>query len=457
MSVLGNTTTTTSFADRAADVIGGGVFVAEATGSLDNPWVLCSVDAGGAALWKVCLYSMSGVDPDALLGVTTAVSTAAGSTRNWRQAVWTALPSVVASTSYALVALTDNAYLNFYRTTTGGTGVFGNDVAGYPTPDDPFPTTHTHNTSLYRIYATILGNVAPNAPVITSPTTGGSFEILNPLTFTWTFSDPNPSDTQSAFRPSWKKHDAAAWSTGSWFISPNPTHTYPGSSFDADDWEFRFEVKDALGLASVPSASITLTGGTAPDIPVITDPTPGANITSTPYNVDWTCPDQAQGYQVRTVRRTPGGIPDPATVYQDTGLVADAVARTASITFATNLRYEYVQVRVKNGGVLCDWASNVCWVQWLAPATPTVEVIANSTAGYISVQATHPAPAGGQPTVTSEDIYRSEYADGSGAIRIATLRTPGALYYDYTVASGRDYFYQVRAIAGTTADSVWTG
>jgi hypothetical protein len=459
VSILGVSITTGYFADRANNVIGGGIYTAPASGVLDNPWCYFSVDSGGSGLWKIALYNVSGSNVTTLVAQTGAMTTAAGSAKAWRQAVWTSAPTVVSGTKYALLIASGSAYLNIGRATSGGAGIFGNNTSTYPTLASPFPSAHTDDDSLYRLYATILtGNVAPNAPAIVSPTGGATIDYVAANVFTWTFSDPNPGDTQSAYQIRYKVAGATSWTTMTAVTSPASTWTAPGSTFSAGNWEWQVLTRDAQGLSSPWSASGTFTATTVPATPTITAPVAGGTVTSNPYTVTWSCPDQGDGYQVRTVRDN-SGSPDTGTVYQDTGLVADSAARSVSMTFGTNSRYEHVQVRVKNSGTFSSWASVRVQVSWTAPATPTVAVTANSAVAYVLVVATHPTPSGSQPAVSYEDIYRATDVNGTGAIRIATHRTPHSQYRDYAVSAATNYYYQVKAVAttGTTANSAWVG
>jgi hypothetical protein len=84
MAILGYSVSTTTTVDRVAKRIGGGVFTAAKSGTLDKPWVEFSVDAGGAAGWYVVVYAVSGSALGAVLGKTVIQSTAAGSSRTLR-------------------------------------------------------------------------------------------------------------------------------------------------------------------------------------------------------------------------------------------------------------------------------------------------------------------------------------------------------------------------------------
>ncbi|MBA3066514.1 hypothetical protein FP828_08515, partial [bacterium] len=56
----------------------------------------------------------------------------------------------------------------------------------------------------------VTGNIAPNAPVLSSPADNAATNDTSPV-FTWTFSDPNPGDTSSAYQ--WVADDNSAFSS----------------------------------------------------------------------------------------------------------------------------------------------------------------------------------------------------------------------------------------------------
>ena len=96
-------------------------------------------------------------------------------------------------------------------------------------------------------------------------------------------------------------------------------------------------------------------------------------------------------------------------------------------------------------------------------------VAANSTLGKITITPTQPTPSGGQPTVTSIDIYvrcaagrtyaSGERPVGGTGIRIlAGSANVSTAWIDWACASGVAYEYMVRGWAadGTFSDSAWT-
>ena len=106
-------------------------------------------------------------------------------------------------------------------------------------------------------------------------------------------------------------------------------------------------------------------------------------------------------------------------------------------------------------------------VSYTLPATPTVVVTPSTSLAKITVTPTQPTPGGGQPTVTSIDIFvrcaaGRNYPDGERpvggvGIRVGAALPPSTAWVDYPSA-GVAYEYMVRANAdnGTYADSAWT-
>lgn len=292
------------------------------------------------------------------------------------------------------------------------------------------------------------GNVAPNAPTLTAPTGGVSIDRGATNRFSWVFSDPDSPDSQSAYDLRYRVVGAPAWTTVSGTTAA--FRDFPGGTFTANNFEWQVRTTDALGLVGPWSASAFFTAADTPAGPSITDPVNGQTIPSSSYTVAWSTASQ-DSYQLRRVADSAGAA-DTATVYFDSGEVVGPLTRSRLVTFETNGRWEHVQVRTRVSGLWSAWASVRVNVSYTAPATPTIAVVADSPKGAISVQATHPTPAGGQPTVTSIDVYRREAATGDG-IRVAAAWGATQVFEDWAVASGVSYAYRVKANGANNVSS----
>lgn len=293
-------------------------------------------------------------------------------------------------------------------------------------------------------------NAAPNAPILTAPADGSTIDRNITQRFDWDFSDPDTGDSQSKYDLRYRVVGTSTWTevTGT---TPNTFHDLAAGTFSAGDYEWQVRTYDAQGAVGPYSGSSFFTAATAPSEPTITDPINGATVGQN-ETVTWSAPDQA-AYQLRRVADNAGAA-DTATVYEDSGEVVSATARSRAVTFATNDRYEHVQVRIKDNGLWSAWASVRVQVSWTPPPTPVVSLLADDDAGSLIVTVTNPAPGAGEPAVSYNDIFVD---DGNGEFRAATMVTPNTSWTYHLPVSGRDYAGSVRVEAvadnGITASS----
>ena len=137
-------------------------------------------------------------------------------------------------------------------------------------------------------------------------------------------------------------------------------------------------------------------------------------------------------------------------------------------TLVNGTSYKVRVTTVNVEGLTATPDTNSFTTTYTSPATPTVVVSASSSLGKITVTPTQPTPGGGQPTVTSIDIFvrlssAHTYPDlerpvGGAGIRIAAALPPSTAWVDRACSSGIAYEYLVRSWAdnGTFADSAWT-
>lgn len=301
-------------------------------------------------------------------------------------------------------------------------------------------------------------NQAPNAPTLTGPASGATIDRTITQRFTWTFSDPDTGDSQSAFDVRYRAVGASTWIT----VSGTTTNQYldfASGTFAAGSYEWQVRTYDSQGAPSSWSASSFFTAATPPAAVTITAPTSGGTISAGTFDVTWSAPSQTD-YQVRVVKDTAGSA-DTSTIYSDTNDVVDATSRVRTMPFPNNGIYVHVQVRIKAGGLWSSWTDVRVLVSYTPPATPTLAIttaqLNGRDAGFL-ITPTHPTPSGGQPAVVSIDIYRRKVADGGSGQRYATGLAPSSPWADYRVAAATPYAWLVRAFAanGTYTDSAWT-
>lgn len=309
------------------------------------------------------------------------------------------------------------------------------------------------------------GAAAPNAPTQLTPS---GTTVNNTITerLAWLYSNPASNDTQSQFDLQWRHQGSSdAWNTISQ-TTPNSYWDAPGGTFPAETIEWQVRTYDQGGLVGPWSALDYFTAAAPTGTPTITAPMSGGTIGLTPNTVSWSAPSQ-QGYQVRTVADDGTGNPNTAVVYTDTGQVTDTDTRSIQVAYTTNNIVVHTQVRVEQNSLWSSWADVSDTVSYTPPAVPTLTVSPNSTGGTITISPTQPTPTGGEPTVTSIDIWcrtatDSPYGDPqrppTTGVRIVAGIPPSTAWVDYAPASGVIYEYQVVANGSntTTSASAWT-
>ena len=248
---------------------------------------------------------------------------------------------------------------------------------------------------------------------------------------------------------------AATWTTITG-TTPNSFYDFAPATLAAGDYEWQVSTTDALGYVGPYSGSSFYAAADVPSPPTITAPINGSTVSAETATVAWSTPNQ-DAYEVRRVADNAGAA-DTGTVYFTTGVVESTAARSIAVAFPTNDRYEHVQVRVRDAGLWSPWSSVRVLVSYTPPAVPTLVVTGNTPTGAITIQATHPTPGAGVPTVTSIDIHRRLASDTSDGIRIAAGLAPSTAFADWAVASGVAYAYRVRALGsnGTSSWSAWS-
>ena len=289
----------------------------------------------------------------------------------------------------------------------------------------------------------------PNAPILTSPISGTIIDLLSVQRLSWTFSDPDPGDTQSAYDLRYRVVGSGSWTTVSGTTAA--FHDFTASTFTADSFEWQVRTTDSTAAVGPYSSSEFFTAASAPVAPTITGPADGATVTFT-ETVTWTAVTRTH-YQLRRVADLAGAI-DDSTIYFDSGQLADPTAVSLAVTFDTSNRYEHVQVRVKADGLWSAWASILAMVTFTGPAAPTVVATANSATGSIAFTITNPV-VGGKPDAASNAVYiRAAGGTGYGD-RMAISITPNTSWTWWTPASGVDYEIRVLCTA-TNGSTTWS-
>lgn len=335
-----------------------------------------------------------------------------------------------------------NGVLLYTATATGGTSsVFTFSRAG-GTPGAPVPGA---NGFLYDL----LPAVAPYAPSVTAPVTGSTIALDLTQRLAWTFSAPDPYETQSHFDIQYRQ-GTGVWQTISG-STPNPYVDIPPGTFAPGAYEWQVRTTGQLGLPSPWSSSAFFTAANSPAGPVIIAPINNSTVGLSQQPVQWSAPDQT-AYEVRRVADN-AGAPDTGTIYWTSGQVAGATTRSIIVPFPVNNHVEHLQISVQSGGVWSPFTDARVQVSYTPPHIPQLILSADVASGAFLLAITDPTPVGTEPAVVSVDVYRSE---GGGPLeRVAAGIPPSTPWLYRLPASSVDYAFMVRANGanGITSDS----
>lgn len=308
---------------------------------------------------------------------------------------------------------------------------------------------------------------APNPPTWNTTAiglnNGAAADVAAALNLAWIFSDPDTNDTQSAWALSrqigagaiqYLRASDSTWQAteqknvgattsrtlaAAWGLDADAPHSYAVKVWDSSDTASQY----SQAFVVVPSAKVN---------PTVTAPTAGGVITTDQVTATWTVAQQT-AYRV-TLAMNPGGF-----VVHDSGWQTGADTSYTVPTRLADLSGWTLTVQTRNNEGL---ASNVVTVNftvdYLEPPAPTLVATPLPVDGVISVAITNPAPAGGQPAVVDQDLYRRSVGDTSEGVRVAEGLLGGSTYGDWRAVSGVAYEYRVlaRGLNGTSIFGPWT-
>jgi hypothetical protein len=292
-------------------------------------------------------------------------------------------------------------------------------------------------------------NAPPNAP---TGLTRSNFDATGSTLFSWSYSDPDPSDSQSAYQLQIK--DVATslntFDSGKTASTTASRTLASGTLTNGKQYQWRVLTWDSSDTQGVWSDYATFYTSAKPTA-MITNITDGQPYSLSSLTIEWSMSDpESEGQSAYQVKLT--DLTD--VVLYDSGKVTNAVARAKTIeyTLANNTSYK-TKLTVWDGkdvGSVED--VKTINVEYTPPATPTLAVSNDSQRGTITVAITHPTPVLPQPNVQTTEIFRRKLNETTW-VRLSS--SVGSSFVDYTPASGVTYEYKVKATGdnGTSVES----
>lgn len=349
----------------------------------------------------------------------------------------------IARVSFAVNSLVWTSTDVTVNSSVGATGTTNRVLRAVRYNDDErfvlIDAANINGSTLSTVSVTDSFNQAPNAPSLGSIRTFDS-TLVSP-TFSWTFSDPNPKDSQSKYEVEIDNNSTGASAYRSGVVtSTTNSITLPATTL-ANNITYRWRVRTydylgATGTWSDYSTFSTSSTGTA----TITDPSadyPSGLITSY-YNFKWSYSNSGsatqQAYQLKLIR-----LSDSSTVY-DSGVV-NSTATNQTITGIPSDTPLRLDLTITNtASQVTPAVSRYFQTSYDSPDQITTLAAQTQETGYVNLTWTLPTPTGSKPAITTVDVYRS-INGGTTWTNIDSIFADEGSYSDGTAPSGSTPIY----------------
>lgn len=287
---------------------------------------------------------------------------------------------------------------------------------------------------------TVTFNVAPNPPI---NLTRASYDATQAANYIWTFADPNPGNTQSAYQLIIEKvsDGSTVLDTGK-VVSTASSHSVLANTLTNGN-QYRWKVKtwDNLDTVGDYSSYATFYANTAPTTAITFPAADATVISANAITPQWSYSDaeaQAQAsYQLLLTA-------SDDVVLWDSGKVSDVNARQRTINYALiNLTSYKIKLTVWDSfDTASTQAVRTFSTSFTPPAVPTIVSAGDATNGRITITITNPTPQGLEPGNLYNDLHRRKQGE-TAWVRLATQIAVNGSYSDYTPQSATIYEYKV--------------
>lgn len=249
-------------------------------------------------------------------------------------------------------------------------------------------------------------------------TSGAAADVAAGLLLDWTFSDPDPSDVQSAYALSkqvgagalsyWRASDST-WQPAEVMNATATTNvTIPaawGVHTDAAT-QFRVKVRDSAAVDSlygdplivIPSQKVN---------PSFATPAPAAVITSDTITPTWTVAEET-AYRL-TLSTNPGAL----LTYDSGWVTSTDLAALIPVRLPDLSGWTIGLTTRNNEGLPSNTVTVSFTVDYLEPPAPVTVAVPSPGLGVMLVSAVNAAVVGSQPVVADQDIYRRPIANAN--------------------------------------------
>lgn len=295
---------------------------------------------------------------------------------------------------------------------------------------------------------------------------GGPADVAATLTLDWTFSDPDPGQTQGSYAISrqigagalnyWRASDSTWQVAEVQNTSATSALTLASAWALASDAQYTFKAKVwdntgvpsaaySAGLVLIPSAKVN---------PAIVTPTAAQVLSTDQVTMTWTAAEQTS----RRVRllTNPGGV-----VVLDTGFEVNTdLTYTAPNKLANGSGWTIELTTKNNEGLASTAQTRAFTISYINPPATVSTVTAVPLSGWMQVAGASSAVVGSQPAIVSQDLYRRPKlyaalnANGSMAGNVTGYTGVGTTSMTYSTTQFHDSPGSARAVpTGAAADA----
>lgn len=298
-------------------------------------------------------------------------------------------------------------------------------------------------------------NRPPNAPLVSDQ---GPFDRAVTNRIPWTFSDPDPGDTQSAAELRYRIADTSTWLATVSIPNPNQFWDSPPGTWVQPRYEAQARTADQSGAWGPWSTSFFITAGDKPGAATWLDPINGQTISTSAHTGTISHPDVDE-VEYRLYADDGGVMSD--TQVQPAQHKVGADRRSVTWSGLVNGTVVWWWARIKHGGLWSDPAVARTPISYTGPANPIITAVTFvPDGGALDIAIVNPAPTGDQPTVDGNDVEIYDLHPGDTVetwkrIEALALTPPNATARWWLPRSGVDYTQRVRVTArgsnGTSA------
>jgi hypothetical protein len=284
-------------------------------------------------------------------------------------------------------------------------------------------------------------NQAPNAP---TNLTRANFDMTESALFSWTYSDGDLDNTQTAYQLQIiKVSDGSVVKDTGKIVSATSSYTLPENFLvNGNQYQWKVTTWDNTDTQGAWSSLATFIVAGKPTVSII-NPTEAQTIIASNITAEWNFSDPQSllqsKYQIK--------ITDTSDVVLYDSGIANGNINALSISYNLSNSTSYkVKITTWNSmDIMSTEVVKTFSVSFTPPQIPILSTLVNNTRGIISLSITNPTPTETQPTVSYNDIYRMA-SNETTWIRIATQVENNGSFPDYTPASGMVYQYKVVSV-----------